>query len=117
MAMLPGDYKRRVQSANKSASVGAGFSNSPVHVPGDSQPHQVSQAGMVVTLLSINATSTAGVLEYFQDSAGTKQVIMSNALTPRDYKQHFYCPWPVYVVSDVDVTVYVAGTSKGNTTD
>ncbi len=114
--MLAGDYKRRIQSAAKSAAVGAGYANDPVPVPADSQPHEVAPAGSVVTLLSINATSTAGVDEYFQDANGTKQTIMSGVTIARDYKQNFYCPWPLYVSTDVSVIVYVSPPSKGNTT-
>lgn len=117
MAMILGDYKRRVQTAQRGALTSSGWANDPVTVPPDSQPHQVCQAGGVVTLMSINATSTAGVNMWFQDSAGTKQGIINGALVARDYKQQFYCPWPVYVSSDVNVTCYVTATSKGNTTD
>jgi hypothetical protein len=111
--MLPGDYTRRIQTAQKGALVGAGFANDPVHVPGGATNFKVCTSGSVITLVSVNVTSTAGVNEFFQDSAGTTQMIMAGALTARDYKQHFYCPWPVYISTDVDVTVYVCPPSKG----
>jgi len=117
MAMLPGDYKRRIQSATRGASVGSGYACDPVMVDPDNLPHQVCPAGSVVTILSINTTSTAGVNEWFQDSAGNRQEIMMGATIARDYKQHFYCPWPLYVSTDVNVTVFVAPASKGNTVD
>ena len=116
MAMLAGDYKRRLQSANKGALVGAGYVVDPVPVPPDGNAHEVAPAGSVVTVLSINATSTAGVNEYFKDANGTIQDIMTGATIARDYKQHFYCPWPVYVTTDVSVTVFVSPPSKGSTT-
>lgn len=117
MAMLPGDYKRRVQSAGTAAGVSSGYRVSPVHVPGGAAAFEVVQAGGVVALTSINVTSTAGVNMWFQDSTGTRQIIMAGALTARDYKQHFYCPWPVYISTDVDVTCFVVAPSKGATTD
>lgn len=116
MAMLPGDYKRRIQSTNRAAGVNSGYACSPVMVPPDSNPHKVCVAGSVVTLMTINVTSTTGVNMWFQDSAGTKQDILIGALTARDYKLHFYAPWPVYVSTDVNTTVIVADPSKGNTT-
>lgn len=117
MAMLAGDYKRRIQSTNRGAAVNSGYAVSPVHLAGGETGAQVATAGSVITLTSINVTSTAGVQMYFQDSAGTKQYIMEGALTARDYKQNFYCPWPVYITTDVDVTVFVAPGAKGNTQD
>ena len=117
MAMLPGDYKRRVFSTNKGAAVNSGYANSPVFVAGGETAFEVCPAGSVITTLSINATSTAGVSEWFQDANGTRQYIMTAALTARDYKQNFYCPWPVYINTDVSVTVYVAPPSKGATHD
>ena len=117
MAMLPGDYKRRVQTAQRGALTSSGWANDPVPVEPDNQPHEIVAAGGCVTLMSINATSTAGVNMWFQDANGTKQGIVNGATIARDYKQHFYCPWPVYVSSDVNVTCYVAAPSKGNTTD
>lgn len=114
MALLPGDYKHRVQSANKSAAVGAGWSNDPVHVPA-TNGFKVAVQASVITLMSINVTSTAGVNMWFQDSAGTRQIILAGALTARDYKMHFYCPWDLWISTDVDVTVYVCPPSKGAT--
>ncbi len=116
MSMLAGDYKRRIQTAQKGALVGAGYQVDPVPVAPDNAPHEVAQAGSVITVLSINTTSTAGVNEWFQDANGTKQDIMTGATVARDYKQHFYCPWPVYVSTDVGVTVFVSPPSKGSTT-
>jgi hypothetical protein len=116
MSMLPGDYKRRVQSTNRGAAVNSGYGVSPVHVPANAAT-EVAAAGSVITLTSINVTSTAGVNMWFQDANGTKQMILAGALTARDYKQNFYCPWPVYVSTDVDVTCYVAPPSKGATQD
>ena len=116
MAMLPGDYKRRVGSTNRAAAITSGYAVSPFPVPAGSANIQVAAAGSVITLTSINATSTAGVNMFFKDSANTKQQIMSGVTIARDYKQNFYCPWPVYVSTDVDVTVYVSPPSKGNTT-
>ena len=115
MALLPGDYKRRVQSTNRGAAVNSGYANSPVHVPATSAAFEVAAVGSVITLTSINVTSTAGVNMWFQDSNGTKQMIMTGALTARDYKQGFYCPWPLYISTDVDVTCYIAPPSKGDT--
>lgn len=117
MAMLPGDYKRRVQTTNRGAAVNSGYAVEPVPVDPDNQNHEVCQAGGVVTLMSINTTSTAGVNMWFQDANGTKQGIVNGATAARDYKQNFYCPWPVYVSTDVNVTCYIAPTSKGNTQD
>jgi hypothetical protein len=117
MAMLAGDYKRRVQTAQRGALVGAGFSNDPIHVPAGSSNFEVCPAGSVVTLLSINVTSSAGVNEWFQDANGNKQMILVGALTARDYKQHFYCPWALYVSTDADLTIMVCPPSKGNTVD
>lgn len=117
MAMLPGDYKRRVQTTNRGAAVNSGYAVEAVPVAPDSKPHEVCQAGGVVTTMSINVTSTAGVNMWFQDANGTIQEIVTGAINARDYKQNFYAPWPVYVVSDVNVTVYVAAPSKGNTVD
>lgn len=116
MAMLPGDYKRRVNSTQRNSSVTSGFANVPVHVPAGATNFEVCQASSVVVNLSINATS-AGTNLYFKDSAGTVQEIMSGATTARDYKLHFYCPWPLYISSDVDCTVTVSAPAKGNTTD
>ena len=115
MAMLAGDYTRRTQTAQKGALTSSGFTVDPVHVPAGSSQFQICTSGSVVTLTSINVTSTAGVNMFFKDSAGTIQIIMSGALTARDYKQHFYAPWPVYVSTDVDVTCYVSPPSKGAT--
>lgn len=117
MAMLPGDYKRRIQSTNRASAVNSGYANSPVEVPGGTSGFEVCQAGGVVCLTSINVTSTAGVNMWFQDANGTKQQIMAAAVVARDYKQNFYCPWPVYISTDVNVTCYVAAPSKGNTID
>lgn len=117
MAMLPGDYKRRVQTTNKGAAVNSGYAVAPVPVAPDEKPHQVCQAGTVITLMSINATSTAGVNMWFQDANGTQQEILTGAVNARDYKMNFYCPWPVYVSTDVNVTVYIAGIAKGATQD
>ena len=116
MAMLAGDYKRRVWSTNRGAAVNSGYAVSPVHFAGGEIAAEVTAAGSVITVTSINVTSSAGVSMWFQDSAGTKQYIMQGVLTARDYKQNFYCPWPVYITTDVDVTVYVAPLSKGETT-
>lgn len=113
MAMLAGDYTRRTQTAQKGALVGAGYANDPVHVPAGSTNFEVCTSGSVITLLSINVTSSTGVYEFFKDANGTVQEIMEGALTARDYKQHFYCPWPVYISTDADVTVYVSPPSKG----
>jgi len=117
MAMLAGDYKRRIQTTNRGAAVNSGYAVSPVHVPASSGNFEVAPVGSVVTLMSVNVTSTAGVNMYFQDSAGTRQMIVAGALTARDYKMNFYCPWPVYVSTDADVTVYIAAPAKGNTVD
>jgi len=114
MAMLPGDYTRRTQSAQKGASTSSGYAVDPVHVSSNNRFH-VCTSGSVITLTSINVTSTAGVNMWFEDSAGTRQIIMAGALTARDYKQHFYCPWDVYISTDVDVTVFVSPPSKGAT--
>lgn len=114
MALLPGDYKHRVSSTTKNSAVTSGFANSPVHVS-STTGFRVAVQASVITLLSINVTSTAGVNMWFQDSAGTKQPIMSGALTARDYKMGFYCPWDVYISTDADVTVYVCPPSKGAT--
>lgn len=111
--MLPGDYTRRTQTAQKGALVSSGYAASPVHVPAASTNFKVCTPGSVITVLSVNATSSAGVNEWFQDSAGNKQTIMSGVLIARDYKQHFYCPWPVYVSTDADITVFVTPPSKG----
>ena len=113
MAMLPGNYQHRVYSTNKGAAINSGYACSPVQLAGGETAFEVCPAGSVITVLSINATSTAGVSEWFQDSAGTKQFIMQGALTARDYKQNFYCPWPVYITTDASVTVYVAPPAKG----
>jgi hypothetical protein len=115
MAMQSGDYKRRVQSANRGASVGAGFAVDPVPVPGDNLPHEVAAAGNTVTVISLLFTSTAGMNVWFQDSTGTKQELIPGATIARDYKLHFYCPWPLYVSCDVAVLVMVAPLSKGET--
>jgi hypothetical protein len=117
MAMLPGDYKRRIQTTNRGAAVNSGYAVLPVAVDPDEKPHEVCQAGGVVTLMSINATSTAGVNMWYQDSAGNTQQIVNGAINARDYKQNFYAPWPVYVSTDVNVTCYIAAPSKGNTVD
>lgn len=113
MALLPGDYTRRTQSAQRGAAVTSGFANDPVHIPAGATNFQICSSGSVVVLLSINVTSTSGVNMFFQDSAGTKQMIMAGALTARDYKQHFYCPWPVYISTDADCTVFVCPPAKG----
>lgn len=113
MAMLPGDYTRRTQTAQKGALVGAGYVVSPVHVPAGSTNFKVCTSGSVVTVFSVNATSSTGVNEWFQDSKGTIQMIMSGVLIARDYKQHFYCPWSLYVSTDVDLTIMVAPPAKG----
>lgn len=114
MAMLSGDYKHRVNTAQKGALVSAGYMVDPVHVPAGATNFKVAAAGSVIKTFSINATST-GTNEFFQDSAGTIQMIMAGATVARDYKQDFYCPWPLYVSSDVDCTVYVCPPSKGST--
>lgn len=116
MAMIQGDYKRRVQSTNRGAAVNSGYAVSPVNFA-SATAAEVCPAGSVITQTSINVTSSGGVSLWFQDSAGTKQYIMRGVLTARDYKQNFYCPWPVYITTDTDVTVYVAAASKGNTAD
>lgn len=115
--MLPGDYKRRTNSTQRNSAVTAGFASDAVLVSGNSQPTEVVQATTVVTLMSINTTSTNGVSVWFQDTNGTKQYIIQNATVARDYKMGFYCPWPVYVLTDANVTFYVSPPSKGNTTD
>ena len=116
MAMLPGDYKRRIQSANRGASVGAGYAVDPVPVPGDSQPHKVAVHGSVITVIILLATSSAGMNVWFQDANGVKQMLIPGALIAKDYKVHFYCPWDLYISSDEPVLVGVAPPSKGNTT-
>lgn len=115
MALLPGDYKRRIFSTNRGAAVNSGYANSPVHFAGGETGAEVTGAGSVIVLTSLNVTSSSGLSMWFQDSAGTKQYIIEGALTARDYKMNFYCPWPVYITTDVDTTVYVAPTSKGDT--
>jgi hypothetical protein len=117
MALLPGDYKRRVFSTNKGAAVNSGYAVSPVYFAGGETGAEVAAAGSVITVTSVNVTSTGGVSMWFQDSAGTKQYILQGALTARDYKQNFYCPWPVYITTDVSVTIYVAPPAKGATWD
>lgn len=111
--MQPGDYTRRTQTAQKGALVSSGYAADPVHVPAGSTNFQVCTSGSVITVLSINNTSSSGVNEFFKDASGTVQVIMAAVLTARDYKQNFYCPWPVYISTDTDVTVFVAPPSKG----
>jgi len=115
MALLPGDYKRRVQTTNRGAAVNSGYAVVPVHIPGGSTNFEVAVAGSVITTTSINVTSTNGLHMWYQDASNTRQDIIQGALTARDYKQNFYCPWPVYVTTDVDVTCYVAAPSKGDT--
>jgi hypothetical protein len=115
--MIQGDYKRRIQSTNRGSAVNSGYAVSPVYFAGGETGAQVCSTGSVITGFSINATSSAGVSMWFQDSAGTKQPILSGALTARDYNQKFYCPWPVYITTDASITVYVAASSKGNTQD
>lgn len=115
MALLPGNYKHRVFTTNRGAAVNSGYAVSPVNFAGGETGVEVANAGAVITTTSINVTSSTGVSMWFQDSSGAKQYIMRGALTARDYKQNFYCPWPVYITTDVDTTVYVAPLSKGNT--
>ena len=115
MAMIQGNYSHRVYSTNKGAAVNSGYAVSPIHFAGGETGAVVAAVGSVITVTSINATSTGGVSMWFQDTAGTRQFIMEGALTARDYKQNFYCPWPVYITTDVDVTVYVAPLAKGAT--
>jgi hypothetical protein len=114
--MLAGDYKRRSQSTTRGAMVNSGFAVDPVHVPSGATNLQVCAAGAVITALSVNVLSSTGVNLYFKDANGTIQMIMAGALTARDYKLGFYCPWPVYISSDVDATVFVCPSSKGSTT-
>jgi len=116
MAMNAGDYKRRVQATNTAAGVNAGFQNSAVHIPAGETNFKVTSATSVVTLLSINATSAATNV-WFQDSAGNKQEIAMGLTVARDYKWSFYCPWDLYISTDVDCTVIVHAPSKGNTQD
>ena len=115
MAMLPGDYKSRIGSTNRGAAINSGLAVSPVYFAGGETGAQVTGAGSIITTTSVNATSTSGVSMWFQDTAGTKQYIMQGALTARDYKQNFFCPWPVYITTDASVTVYVAPLAKGET--
>lgn len=117
MAMLPGDYKRRRVTAQLGANIGAGTANDPVMVTGDGNPHKVVPATGVLTVLSVMATSTSGVNMWFQDSAGTKQMLISDELVSRDYRLHFYCPWDLWFSSDVPLLVICYAPSKGNTTD
>lgn len=121
MAMLSGDYKRRVQSTNRGAAVNSGYAVEPVEIPNGISNFEICGAGSVITLTSINvAPGSGGINMWFQDSAGTKQGIITGAVTARDYKQNFYCPWPVYIEmpdTTANVTVYVASTAKGATAD
>lgn len=112
--MLPGDYTRRYQSANKGALTSAGYTVDPVNIPVGASNFHVCTSGSVITVLSINATS-AGTNMFFKDANGTVQAIVTGATTARDYKGHFYCPWDVYISTDVNCTVYVSPPSKGAT--
>jgi hypothetical protein len=113
MAMLPGDYTRRTQTAQKGALTSSGYACSAVHVPAGATNFQVCSSGSVITVTSVNGATTSGLFMYFQDTAGTRQSIILGGTGSRDYKQNFYCPWPVYVSVDADTTVYVAPPSKG----
>jgi hypothetical protein len=115
MALIQGNYSFRTFSTNRGALVNSGYAVSPVHFAGGETGAEVAAVGSVITVTSINATSSAGVSMWFQDSAGTRQFIIEGALIARDYKQNFYCPWPVYITTDTDVTVYVAPLAKGTT--
>jgi len=116
MAMLTGDYKRRTNSTQRNSATTAGYANDPVHVPAGSANFQVCQATSIVNNISINTTS-AGTNVFFKDSAGTVQMLGVGLTTARDYKWCFYCPWPLYISTDVDITVTVSPPSKGNITD
>lgn len=113
MPMLPGDYTRRTNSTQRTLSAISGFGADAVHIAAGATNFQICSSGSVITNLSVNVTSTAGVNLFFKDSSGTIQMIMAGALTARDYKGSFYCPWPLYISTDVDCTIFVCPPSKG----
>ena len=116
MAMLPGDYKRRTNSTQRNSATTAWICKRPSPCTTGSANFQVCPATSIVNNISINATST-GTNVFFKDSAGTIQMIGAGLTTARDYKMCGYCPWPLYISTDADITVTVSPPSKGNTTD
>jgi len=114
MAMLAGDYTRRLQSARVGASIGAGYLVDPVPISPSETGQEACPSGSVVTSISLNATSTAGMNVWFQDANGNKQGVYTGCLVARDYRNQFYCPWPLYVSCDQNVTVFCAPPAKGS---
>lgn len=114
MAMLAGDYTRRVCSTQRNSAVTAGTGNDPVHIPANSTNFKICQESAVFVTLSINATST-GTNLFFQDTNGTTQMVAVGLTVARDYKLHFYCPWPLYISTDVDCTAIVSPAGKNVT--
>jgi hypothetical protein len=119
----PGNYKGRTKSAQLAAAVSSGFRCDPVHVPAGVSNFVVCPAGSVVTIMSINvAPSAGGITTSFANSntGGPGDIIVNSAVLARDYKQNFYCPWPLLVSTPgngEDVTFFVYPPAKGTSVD
>lgn len=111
MAMLPGDYTRRTVSTQRNASITAGTGNDVINVPAGYTNFELCPETSVFVGLSINATSS-GTNLFFKDSNGTVQVIAPALTIARDYKLPFYCPWPLYISTDVDCTAVISVLGK-----
>lgn len=124
MAQL-GDYKGRTKSAQLAATVSAGFRTDPVHLPGSGAAlvnFEVAPAGSVVTVMSINVAPTSGTVTtaFANGTNGAPGDVVGNFVLARDYKQNFYCPWPLLVNTPgngEDITFFVYPPAKGTSVD
>lgn len=115
MALLPGDYTRRTVSTQRNSSISGGTGNELVPIPAGSANFEICQQGTVLHSLSINSTSSSTIL-FFKDSAGTEELLTPGGLTiARDYKFNFYCPWPLYISTDVGCEATVSASGKNIT--